>query len=427
MNLTSRLIALGAAGCALAYAGCNERDVEPEAASQAREVQTRDDVWITTGRDTLPTLSRLQGSAPVVYGSSDDDDAPVAVRVPRSLLPRLSEAAHEDHHRCGGFMLHEDEQEALQFASGPAIEKQTVSNVYRIDNRETVTRVHAALSETELLATVRKLSSFPTRHHASATGMEAARWLHQTWASLGKGRDDVKAALITHQRTKQPSVSLTIRGSSLPDEHVILGGHLDSIALRGRTLVNTAPGADDNASGIGTLTEVARALLSRGFVPERTVTFYGYAAEEVGMIGSADIATAAKNARLKVIGVLQYDMVNYSTAAQPHVALISDNTDAALNQFTTQLVQTYVGIPVKERRCGYACSDHASWTSRGFPSTFPHEAAGQTEGNQKIHTPDDTLALSKNSVSHAMHFAKLGVAYVAELAKGKVATSASTP
>jgi MYXO-CTERM domain-containing protein len=42
------------------------------------------------------------------------------------------------------------------------------------------------------------------------------------------------------------------------------------------------------------------------------------------------------------------------------------------------------------------------------------------EGNESIHTTNDTLALSKNSVAHTMHFVRFGLAFMAELAKGEL-------
>ena len=321
-------------------------------------------------------------------------------------------------------MLHDDEADAVRVANASdLLTFQTASPVYRVDNGAAVSALTSVLREDSLLAVLRKLVSYPTRHHSSATGLEAARYVQSTWADLAKGRSDASASLVTHVRTKQPSVSLTIRGSKLPDEHVILGGHIDSIAMRG----SVAPGADDNASGIATLTEIARAVLSSGFVPDRTVTFYAYAAEEVGLVGSNEIATAAKNKGLNVLGVMQYDMVNYSVAREPYVALIRDNTSVALNSFSETLVQTYLRVPVKYLTCGYGCSDHASWHARGFPATFPHEALMSEDSSKFIHTATDTLDRSNNAAKHAMLFARFGVAFVAELAKGSVKAAGSTP
>lgn len=420
MHLTPCLRTLFAVGCTFAYAGCDEPS--PEAVPEsALEVHAEDQAWITVDRDTLPTLERLGAGISPVYGVYRAH-APLAVRVPRRLLPSLSQTAHEEHHRCGGFMLHDDETEAVEVASASDLVQYQLANiVYRIDNGAAVASLTSVLREDSLLTVLRKLVSYPTRHHASATGIEASRYLHGAWTDLAKNRSDASVSLINHVRTKQPSVSLTIRGSKYPDEHVILGGHLDSLAVRS----SIAPGADDNASGIATLTEIARAVLSTGFVPERTVTFYAYAAEEAGLIGSTEIATTAKSKGLKIIGVMQYDMVNYTTAREPYVALIRDNTNAALNTLSEQLVATYLKVPVKYLTCGYGCSDHAAWHARGFPATFPHEALMSEDSSRFIHTATDTLDRSNNAAKHAMLFARFGVAFVAELAKGSMRAAAS--
>jgi leucyl aminopeptidase len=60
-----------------------------------------------------------------------------------------------------------------------------------------------------------------------------------------------------------------------------------------------APGADDNASGIATITETIRVLMSNGFQPKKTLKFMAYAAEEVGLLGSKEIANDFKKKGLK--------------------------------------------------------------------------------------------------------------------------------
>ena len=133
MNRTSYLLAIGAASCAIAYSGCNERDADVES-GPALEARADEHAWITVDRDTLPTLERLGVGVQHVYGP-DRANVPVAVRVPRQVLPRLSEAAHEEHGRCGGFMLHDDEADAVQVANtSDLVQYQAVGGGYRIDN-----------------------------------------------------------------------------------------------------------------------------------------------------------------------------------------------------------------------------------------------------------------------------------------------------
>ncbi len=55
--------------------------------------------------------------------------------------------------------------------------------------------------------------------------------------------------------------------------------------------------SDDDASGIASLTEVIRAAMAMGYRPARTVKFMGYAAEEVGLKGSKEIALCVQEQR----------------------------------------------------------------------------------------------------------------------------------
>ena len=66
--------------------------------------------------------------------------------------------------------------------------------------------------------------------------------------------------------------------------------------------------------------------------------------------------------------------------------------------------------------CGYACSDHASWESQGFPAAMAFEASFDGM-NHAIHTDRDTLQTSGGDASHSVPFTKLAVAFAVELAK----------
>lgn len=55
-----------------------------------------------------------------------------------------------------------------------------------------------------------------------------------------------------------------------------------------------APGADDDASGIASLSEIIRVLRDNNFRPKRSVALMAYAAEEVGLRGSQDLANQYK-------------------------------------------------------------------------------------------------------------------------------------
>jgi leucyl aminopeptidase len=66
---------------------------------------------------------------------------------------------------------------------------------------------------------------------------------------------------------------------------------------------------DDDGSGTTTTLEVFRVLASSpSFKPQRPVEFHWYSAEELGLLGSQDIAAAYKKQGRTVYAMLQNDM-----------------------------------------------------------------------------------------------------------------------
>ena len=208
---------------------------------------------------------------------------------------------------------------------------------------------------------------------------------------------------------------LTIPGSEKPEEIVVLGGHLDSINGMWGGEANRAPGADDNASGIAVLTESLRVLAASGFRPRRTVEFMGYAAEEVGLRGSKEIAASYSKQGKKVAAVIQFDMTNYK-GSDKAIYLLTDHVDPGVTDFLGKLIDAYAQVPWSTTKCGYACSDHASWTRSGYPSSAAFESAFDGM-NRDIHTDRDTLSKSGGTAEHSVSFAKLAAAFAAEVAK----------
>lgn len=212
----------------------------------------------------------------------------------------------------------------------------------------------------------------------------------QRVALLISGLSNASVEQFSHSGYNQKSVILTIQGSESPDEWVVIGGHLDS-TIGSRTDEHTiAPGADDDASGIASVTEIIRVLAENNFKPKRSMAFMAYAAEEVGLRGSQDIANSYKSQGKNVVSALQLDMTNYQGSAQD-IVFITDYTDSSLTQFLANLLDEYLpALSYGYDRCGYACSDHASWHNAGYSAAMPFESKFN-DYNPKIHTSQDTL------------------------------------
>jgi len=383
-------------------------------AASSQQVISEKKVWITIGKDAMDTIQAEHSSlVPLTQfnfvGGMSQDVAIVSVA--ESKLEQLSEIMHHEFNRCGGYFFHDSLEQAQSYL-------ETVQNVqpllvtYTIDNPEGVNTLVGELSASNLSATVSTLSAFNNRYYTQQSGVDAANWIKNRWQTIGNGRADFAVELYQHS-WQQPSVIATITGTTRPDEIVVIGGHLDSINQSNRT-TGRAPGADDNASGIAVVTETLRAIIASGFKPERTIKFMGYAAEEVGLRGSNAIAQAFKSAGENVVGVAQFDMTGFQGTSNTDVVFMTDFTSSAQNQFMAQLLDTYhQDIIYGFNQCGYACSDHASWTNQGYPASIPFES-NISDANPKIHTAND----SSFDVNHSIKFAKLSATYIAELAKG---------
>ncbi len=265
-----------------------------------------------------------------------------------------------------------------------------------------------------------ELEGYGTRYHTMSSATDAANDLKTKWENMAAtyNRTDVSVRLFNHNSTGMPSVIMTITGATTPDEFVIVGGHLDSTSNQGD---NDAPGADDDASGIATITEAVRALFETDFVPQKTIEVMAYAAEEIGLVGSGEIAAQYDNNNVNVIAVSQFDMTNYNGSAND-VSLITDFTSGNLNIFMMNLMDHYNDSGVHEVTyatsvCNYGCSDHASWTNRGYLAAFPFES-NFGQHNPNIHSPNDTFSVS-GTATHATKFAKLCAEFLIEVAKSE--------
>ena len=255
---------------------------------------------ISIGSDALGTARQIAAQHGATIDIVEMNEDVAIIGFPAEHFRDLSEAVHTEHHRCGGFALHDSLDDAL--VSLRAKDYETVRSLatdYTLDDGPTVNAVVPTIAPARILTTIQQLSMMKNRYYTSTTGAAASTWLRDTWRGL-TSRTDVTVELVDHGYA-QKSVILKIPGTTRANEVVVLGGHLDSIASGGAT--STAPGADDDASGIATLTEIARVLLAKDYRPARTIQFIGYAAEEVGLRGSKAIATDYKTRGVSVVGV----------------------------------------------------------------------------------------------------------------------------
>ncbi|KAK3834097.1 MAG: hypothetical protein J3R72DRAFT_452609 [Linnemannia gamsii] len=282
-------------------------------------------------------------------------------------------------------------------------------------HQKKVARYVDQLSTANMEVALTEFTGFYNRYYKSETGKQSAQWLYKQVSDLieeSTADSDVSIRKFRHN-WDQFSIIARFEGKddSLTNEPVIVGAHQDSVNMWLPML--RAPGADDDGSGTVTILEVFRSLVGTGFRPNRPVEFHWYSAEEAGLLGSQDVAQDYKNKNIDVIAMIQNDMTGFvGTKFAESYGIVVDFVDPELTELVRIYAREYGDIPVRETKCGYACSDHASWAKAGYRSAFAIEG-DFSDSNPYIHSTNDDI--SHISFDHMKQFAKLALGFAVEL------------
>jgi len=181
------------------------------------------------------------------------------------------------------------------------------------------------------------------------------------WRLLATGPVTLKANLQSTFSDKPAPASITvaeIKGSELPNERVIIGGHLDSWDL--------GQGALDNGTGAMAVLEAARTLKALGWKTRRTIMFVLFTGEEQGGLG-ADTYVKNHAAELpKTDGVLILD-----TGTGKVFSIALENlweTAPLMAEIYRPLQEVFDMQPLSTRYFG--SSDHVEFLEKGVPAYF---------------------------------------------------------
>lgn len=334
------------------------------------------------------------------------------------LTEEVSHKIHENVQVHGpGYIFRPSKEKALQALN--RVQSRNSFLEYTITETDLVNECLDLVNNQNIEDDILELQAYGTRHHETSQGEQSVHDLKAKWDAMiaQSGRTDIHTRIYNHQNTPMPSVILTIDGANTPDEYVIIGGHLDSTSFWD---INDAPGADDNASGISSLNEMIRVLIAKEFVPNRTIEVMAYAAEEIGLVGSEEIASEYASNGINVGAYVQFDMTGYNGSNEDVWISTDWYNSSALNNFLVDLMDHYNGtgnhaFTYNFTECGYGCSDHASWANNGYEAAFPFEAKF-SESNPKIHTDEDVYSFF-DTPEHSAKFTKLGLQFLIEAAK----------
>ena len=190
--------------------------------------------------------------------------------------------------------------------------------------------------------------------------------------------------------TWQYNVTATVEGRE-NDSISIVGAHYDSYASDGNPFV-TAPGANDNASGMAAVMEIARIIRGSRLRPKYSITFVAFAAEELGLHGSRHQAEKSANNGDDIIMMLNHDMISYvaGPSSKPWSLNIIhyDNSGGLRNEAALLCDANSTLIPYSDNAYNQR-SDSYPYYLKGFRALFFH----QSDEENSYHTAGDRVSV----------------------------------
>ncbi len=305
------------------------------------------------------------------------------------------------------------------------------------------------------VSSVRMLETVRTLERAGGTGSrmnftpgnDSARiLLLRTLASLPRvtaGSDTFFVpAEVPYDARPLFNVFARLPGSVDSSTAVVIGAHYDSQAGRDTAVWSTgwytarAPGADDNASGVAGVLEVARLLTTSGYANRLRVYFVAFGAEEGTTPGIASYLNGSRHfaQRLRADGVNVVAFINLDMIAYNPLALVgtivADSQSQELGQRVAALNAAYdCGLSLNAAPYpANRWSDHASFWDQGYPAVLLIEhfdvvkADSVYPGNPNYHHASDTSGALNPSLLEA--FCRLALVSVAEISERGVAVTA---
>ncbi|MCX6658414.1 MAG: M20/M25/M40 family metallo-hydrolase, partial [Euryarchaeota archaeon] len=283
-----------------------------------------------------------------------------------------------------------------------------------------------AVSGERIMRTIQDLQDFGSRAFYLNSSDDAASYIFGQFQATNIAVEYQEFMAGVHS---VKNVVATIPGASADAPQFLFGAHYDSENRDARTVSDgqtlPAPGADDDASGVACVVELARVLSSLKL--RNTVKFVTFGAEENGYDSSGRMAGSMSYVESEKVKGISYDacwildMIGYGGGSENHTVIIVNENSLRLGSDMQEMVGA-LGIELSieiESNSSSLNSDHARFWSAGYPAALLIESdptTGVYEFNPYYHSTEDTVD-------------KLSEGQIVAVAQGLVATlmDMSTP
>ena len=266
-----------------------------------------------------------------------------------------------------------------------------------------------------LEATVQHLQDYGSRIWNSDNAFAASDWIASRMEALGLEveQQPFNANTWMGSGAAAPNVIGIQRGTLYPDTYVVCGSHFDSFSYEAMYGGGTAPGADDNATGVASVLESARIMTQYEF--EYSIIYCAYGCEEMGLYGSEAYASRCQQQGMDIIGYFNNDMNGYLYGDQIHIDCIYPNSVEPIGTYYMNVGEVYYPeLPIRHVNFNQGDSDHTSFNNHGYMGIYPFE--DYQNYSPYIHTPNDLIGTSVNSFEMSQQYCQMNIACLAEIA-----------
>ena len=229
---------------------------------------------------------------------------------------------------------------------------------------------------------------------------QAAQYIAREFLKVGL---DVKEDCFQWEGKSCKNIVAEKKGRTSPDRVFILGAHYDTVP--------GSPGADDNASAIAVLLEIARNIQSVSL--EWTVRLIAFSLEEYNYIGSIHYVESLKKGKEEILGMISLEMVGFTGPRQDYppyldpkyypnvgdfIAIVGNERSQELLEKVCQSFKTHIPeLPLEflvvpgngEKMEEVRLSDHVTFWDEGFPALLVTDTSFMR--NPNYHLPSDRI------------------------------------